>query len=142
MSYRKGPRRQLTAAQQAASEERRQRMQAIAGKIAAMPEDARAALAAQCPIVTIEGRALSIHNACMVAVQCPNATIVGGFQQWRKAGRFVRKGEHGLAIWIPKLKTGDDAPADAESAERWFILGTVFDVSQTDAQDAPMEVAS
>ena len=79
-------------------------------------------------ITTIEGRRLSIFNSCLVLSQRP-ATIVGGFQQWRRAGRIVHKGEHGIAIWIP---TGTEAEPDHEDERQRFILGTVFDITQTD----------
>lgn len=129
--------RTLTAEQAAARDERRGRMRAIAKQISAMSEEQRQALAARCPVATIEGRTLSLHNQCMVATQLPSATVVGGFRQWITAGRAVRKGEHGLAIWVPiGKKTGENQPVDnhlstSEAERPGFILGTVFDISQT-----------
>lgn len=104
-----------------------------------MSDAARAELAAQLPgLVTVEGRALSFKNTCLVAVQKPDATMVGGFRQWLKAGRCVAKGSVGLMIWVPTGKRDSEAPAAAdketggEDGERpGFIMGTVFDVSQT-----------
>jgi hypothetical protein len=121
--------RQITEAQRVASEERRARLRQIAKSIAEMPEAERAALAARISPVTVEGRTLSLHNACMVAMQSPSATVLGGFQQWKQAGRQVRKGEHGIGIWIPRFE-GKAAEDAGELAG--FIFGTVFDVSQTD----------
>ena len=43
----------------------------------------------------------SFHNVCLIAAQCPTATRVAGFQTWRTMGRFVRKGEKGIAILAP-----------------------------------------
>ena len=40
----------------------------------------------------------SFHNLCLITIQCPTATRVAGFQAWRTMGRFVRKGEKGIAI--------------------------------------------
>jgi antirestriction protein ArdC len=101
-----------------------------------MPEADRKAFAAKCPVIaTIEGHALSPVNTCLIAMQSPGATIVGGFRQWLKAGRVVRKGEHGLSLWIPKTPKKDDAAQPGESSssdEIHFLMGTVFDVSQTE----------
>src|SRR5262249_5129698 len=52
--------------------------------------------------------ALSAFNSCLVLRQLPNASMVGGFRQWLDKGRAVRKGEHGLMIWLP-TKGKDDA---------------------------------
>ena len=125
-------RRPLTAAQQAASDARRAGFREVARKVAAMPEAERAALAARISPATIEGHALSVHNACLVWMQRPGATILGGFRQWLAAGRQVRKGEHGLMVWAPTAsKRG---PVDAADEERvGFVPITLFDITQTDA---------
>ena len=44
----------------------------------------------------------SWHNVCLIASQRPTATRVAGFQAWRTMGRFVRKGEKGIAINWPR----------------------------------------
>ena len=130
-------RRNLTESERAARDQRREAFRSLASKVAAMPEAERAELSQRLPLVTVEGHALSCFNACLVAMQRPTASIVGGFAQWIKAGRVVRKGEHGLALWVP-LKPGkreDDRHGDTPGAgakRMGFIMGTVFDVSQTD----------
>lgn len=102
----------------------------FARQIGMMDEGQRATLAASLPaITTIEGRTLSVHNQCLLASQCPTATIVGGFRQWLKAGRVVRKGEHGHNLWVPCMRSANDN-ADQDQ-KPGFIIGTVFDVSQT-----------
>ena len=123
-------RRQLTDEQIAARDARRARFSALATQVGAMSETERAQLAASIMPTTIEGRPLSVHNACLIAIQCPTATLVGGFNQWIKAGRYVRKGEHGLMIWAPAKprETTDQTETDKPK----FIMVTVFDVSQTD----------
>lgn len=121
--------------QQAQSEARRARFRTLAQRIAELSPDERTALAARMNTTTIEGHAVSVHNACLVAAQNPAATILGGFHQWLKAGRQVRKGEHGLMIWAPRMvgRTRGDELTDATPGERrGFIMVTVFDVSQTD----------
>jgi hypothetical protein len=141
-------RRQPTEAQRAAAAERRERFKALAARVASMSEDERTALVMKLgAIVTCEGHALSAFNSCLVLTQFPGSSMVGGFHQWRAKGRKVRKGEHGLMIWIPtgrKDGTNEAAPiaegdGDEESGKRTgFIMGTVFDVSQTEpALDGP-----
>ena len=43
----------------------------------------------------------SWHNQMLIWRQKPDASFVGGFQTWLKCGRFVRKGEKGIAILAP-----------------------------------------
>jgi hypothetical protein len=67
--------------------------------------------------------------------QLPTASMVGGFRQWLDKGRAVKKGEHGLMIWIPTK--GKEKPTAEEVEQETnrpnFVMGTVFDVSQTEA---------
>jgi hypothetical protein len=141
-------RRQPTEAQRAAAAERRERFKALAARVAAMSEDERTALVLRLgAIVTCEGHALSAFYSCLVLTQLPAASMVGGFHQWRAKGRKVKKGEHGLMIWIPtgrKDGTANAAPiAEGEAGEEngkrtGFVMGSVFDVSQTGpALDGP-----
>jgi hypothetical protein len=102
----------------------------LARQIAQLSDEQRAALAMQCPVTTCEGHTLSIRNQALIALQFPAATLVGGFRQWLKAGRAVRKGEHGFMIWIA---SGGDVKEDGTADETRFLIGTIFDVSQTDA---------
>ena len=70
-----------------------------------MSEDERTALVMRLgAIVTCEGHALSAFNSCLVLTQFPTASMVGGFHQWQPKGRKVKKGEHGLMIWIPTAR--------------------------------------
>ena len=130
--------RNLTPEQQAKSDARRAQFKALAQQIGSMTEIQQVQLASSMvTTLTVEGRALSLHNACLLACQCPHATLVGGFQQWIKAGRVVRKGEHGLMIWAPAKRAEDPNRRPGEMSSRddrpGFIMVTVFDVSQTDA---------
>lgn len=109
--------------------ERKARFADLSRKIAALDDVQRAQLAAAMPVVTVAGHALSAHNACMIAMQCASATVVGGFKQWLAAGRCVRKGEHGMMILVPTAKKD---PETGEPGKTYFIPGYVFDVSQTE----------
>ncbi len=132
--------RQATQEQQHAAAERRAKFRNLAKQLSAMPKAQREAIAAKLPaIATVEGRMLSPFNMCLVAAQFPAATVVGGFRQWLKAGRVVRKGEHGMCLWVPFMAKRGDAGAEQDQAEQAgevkFGMGTVFDVSQTEPRE-------
>jgi hypothetical protein len=115
--------------------ERRQKMRELAKRISSMSAEERAQLAAQFPIATIEGKLLSPYNTAFIISQKPGATVVGGIRQWRAAGRYISGGKGcGLALWIPTgAKRNGDAPEEVseEGDTVRFLLGTVFDVSDT-----------
>ncbi len=140
--------RTLSPALKSKSDERKARFRTLAKQIADMTDAQRAELAAKVVgLANIEGRSLSLYNSCFIASQCPTATIVGGFRQWLNAGRCVRKGETGLMIWVPIFKKSDNgqdagtSDAKAKPDDTRFLIGTVFDVSQTDELPAVVEVA-
>lgn len=129
--------RTLTAEQIAARDSRRSAFRELCRKIKAFSTVEMAQWqAAAAGIMTVDGRTLSDHNMILCYFQRAGVTVVGGFRQWLKAGRAVRKGEHGLMIWVPigAPKAADDgAVAVSDSGEKpGFITGTVFDVTQTD----------
>ena len=127
--------KKLTADQEAQKQARHDRFRTFVKKVAEMQQGERDALASKMlGCITVEGHPLSPRNTCLLALQCPGATIVGGFRQWIKQGRCVRKGEHGQMIWVPSTKTkaGTDG---SEQSDTFFLIGTVFDVSQTQALD-------
>ena len=82
----------------------------------------------------------SMHNVCLILSQRPMATRVAGFHTWRTVGRFVRKGEKGIAILAPIVRRRRDETADEESRVIvGFRTAYVF-VAQTDGAPLP-EVA-
>jgi len=119
-----------TESQKQAAKERREKLAAMAKQIAAMPPEDRAKLAAQ-GVATIEGHALSLKNAMLLMMQRAQVSVVGGFQQWRQAGRVVRKGEKALALWIPVSRKETDE-SGAETVNPGFRIANVFDISQTE----------
>ncbi len=132
--------RQLTPEQTAARDAKRARFQATVKKVADMPEAERAQLATQCgAVLTVEGRALSVTNTILCFLQRPGVSVVGGFRQWIRAGRCVRKGEHGLTIWIPLGVKANEAGETGDGAR--FGTASVFDVSQTCELEADHPVA-
>ncbi len=66
---------------------------------------------------------------------------MAGFHRWKELGRWVRKGERGLAIFAPcryRTKVEDDS-GDEKSLQqiRGFRVVYVFDISQTEGDDLP-----
>ncbi|MGE5053548.1 MAG: ArdC-like ssDNA-binding domain-containing protein [Acidobacteriota bacterium] len=82
----------------------------------------------------------SWHNQMLIWRQCPHASFVGGFHTWQKCGRYVRRGEKGIAILAPmffKDKTKATDGSDTENIRIWFKVVYVFDISQTDGSPLP-----
>lgn len=130
-----------TAEQKAAAQAKRDRVRQLVKQFAALPEAARIEFANQhAKIKTVEGRELSQVNTMLVYSQLPGASLVGGFSQWKKNGRAVRKGEHGAAIYVPCSRKQADDQQDGEQQANaegvYFTCGTVFDIGQTDQIDA------
>ena len=142
-------RKEPTPEQKEKARERREKFRALAKQLADMPEAERAKLTIRLgAVVTVEGHALSLANTMLLLMQHPSVSVVGGFHQWIKAGRAVRKGEHGAMIWVPLKDRQNatetvEAPPTIEKTEakkdRRFIVGTVFDISQTDAVETHNE---
>jgi antirestriction factor ArdC-like protein len=83
----------------------------------------------------------SFNNHLMIFLQRPDATLVAGFNRWKTLGRFVKKGEKGIAIFAPcKYKTKVESDDDEEKSVqqvRGFRVVHVFDISQTEGEDLP-----
>ena len=114
------------------TQERKAQLKQLRQRLANLSESEKQALAARGMIVTVQGRTLSLHNTILVYLQANgNApTVIGGYHQWKLAGRQVRKGEHGYTIWFP-LGSKDDNGDLVGSPERFFST-TVFDITQTE----------
>jgi hypothetical protein len=84
----------------------------------------------------------SINNVLLIQSQRPGPTHVAGFATWRQLGRFVRRGEKGIAILVPLVyrrreedaSGSDTSECDAVRTVAGFKTGYVFDVSQTDGE--------
>lgn len=88
----------------------------------------------------------SFGNTVLIYLQNPEATYVKGFKAWNKLGRYVRKGEKGIAILAPcfrkvtTFKEPDDKTVyndeAGEKEERrvigGFRIAYVFDLAQTE----------
>jgi hypothetical protein len=139
MSFKK---HEPTQEQKEAAAAKRAAFKELCKRIADMSDEQRAAMADKMgAVVTVEGHALSGTNTLLVLYQYSTPTIVGGFQQWKKNGRKVKKGEHGLSIWIPKTEKADPNKQPGEMSLKdldvHFFMGYVFDIGQTEPMDAP-----
>jgi antirestriction protein ArdC len=77
-------------------------------------------------------------NVMMILAQKPDAKQIAGVRTWNRLGRFVRKGEKGIAIFAPMRFKAEEEPAGGEEAGRiGFRVVHVFDISQTDGQPLP-----
>ncbi|HBA73053.1 MAG TPA: hypothetical protein DCZ63_12955 [Geobacter sp.] len=130
--------RHVTDEQRAVAQEKRQRMRELAKRISGMTPEQQAQAIGSTSITTIAGHALSVHNQLMVMYQGCKASVVGGFDQWRKADRIVRKGEHGYGIWVPigapKLEEGK--PQTTDAGDLHFALASIFGIDQTEGVTA------
>ncbi len=92
----------------------------------------------------------SLNNCILIAIQCPEATMVAGYKMWQKEfDRQVKKGEKALRILAPikrKFTRKVKDPVTGEEKEEEVRYNTyrpvpVFDISQTEGKDLP-EIAS
>lgn len=76
----------------------------------------------------------SLHNICLIIAQRPSATRGAGFHTWRTLGRFVRKGEKGIAIMAPIIaRRREDANEDESRTIVGFRAAYVFDELSRDS---------
>ena len=117
----------------------RAQLRKVAERVSSMPPEEQSALAAEYGTRTAEGHPLSTYNTLFLAFQAGRPLAqVGGFQQWKRVGRMVRKGEHACGyIWVPVRPkgngNGDETEAIHEPDELRFLAAPVFDVTQTEA---------
>lgn len=83
----------------------------------------------------------SLGNALLIAFQRPDATHVAGYGTWKRLGRQVKQGEHGIRILAPivRRKQKEDRKNDAEDEEDAvaFRGACVFDIAQTEGKSLP-----
>lgn len=80
----------------------------------------------------------SLGNQLLIALQKPEATYVAGYHAWLKMGRYVKKGERGIAIMVPHVRKVETEQGEEEKRITSFGTGRVFDLSQTDGEPLPM----
>jgi len=114
-------------------QEKKEKIIQIRKTLSEMTEEQRQAIADKFGIVTVEGHLLTSHNQCFLVAQSEiNFSIVGEFLQWKKAGRVVRKGEHGFLIFVPLKTKQENSEMFSDDEDIKFYTVTVFDISQTE----------
>jgi antirestriction protein ArdC len=80
----------------------------------------------------------SFSNCYLIWLQCPLASYVMGYQQWKALGRQVRRGETGIAIIAPitKKREGEEKQYDLVG----YKSAVIFDISQTDGDALELPV--
>jgi len=117
--------------------ERKERIATLRTKLSNLSKEEKQALASKGIITTIEGRAMSINNTLLLYIQSNGTTptVVGGYNQWKQAGRQIQRGAHGFMIWFPIGNKDKDTGNILEASK--FFTGTVFDISQTELIGEP-----
>lgn len=79
----------------------------------------------------------SVKNAILVTAQRPGATRLAAFADWQRDGISINKGEKGISILVPK---GQYSRGNGSKGTR-YIVGKVFDISQTSAMSVERPAA-
>ena len=66
----------------------------------------------------------TVRNSMLVMAQNRSVSLLKSFDDWKKAGRSIKKGATGIRISVPN-----------ESGESMFRIESVFDVSQTEGKE-------
>ncbi|QNK82613.1 ArdC-like ssDNA-binding domain-containing protein [Nakamurella sp. PAMC28650] len=88
----------------------------------------------------------SFANQLLIMSQRPDATRVMGYKQWPRVNRYVRKGEKGIAILAPLVRTEKTEDEHGKESKTRTVIGFrvvyVFDVSQTDGEPLASDLPS
>ena len=114
-------------------EEKKTRIKELMSKISQLSDEQKQMLVEKLGITNPEGHILTGRNQALLYFQAEGnpLSVVGGFQQWQKYGRVVRKGEHGYLIAVPANNKKNDENADSDDPT-FFLWKAVFDISQTE----------
>jgi antirestriction protein ArdC len=79
----------------------------------------------------------SPFNVWLILMEKPTASVVAGFHKWITMKRYVRKGEHGIAILAPVFVPDENENGEQVEKLVGFKTVYVFDISQTDGEPLP-----
>ena len=75
----------------------------------------------------------SFNNCMLILMQRPDAAQVAGFNTWKQMGRNVRKGEKGISILAPLVRSVESSSdGETERTLSGFRTVAVFDIAQTE----------
>lgn len=85
----------------------------------------------------------SIGNQLLAAMQCAERGLplgpLASFQAWKGKGRYVRRGERALWLWMPltvkRTVTGDDGRDETETITRFALKPHWFVYAQTEGRE-------
>lgn len=77
----------------------------------------------------------SMNNILLATIQRPNFTLLAGFNEWRKRGRYVKRGERSIRILAPMVKKIKEKNGDETSIIRGFKTVSIFDLEQTEGKE-------
>ena len=85
----------------------------------------------------------SIRDRILIRRQCPSASDVRSFEDWKKIGRNVQYGSHGIHILVPELvKSRKPVRRNVDGSVEYgiheqirFGCDMVFDISQTEGKE-------
>ena len=77
-------------------------------------------------------------NALLIYAQCPHATRLGSFEDWKKEQAYIRKGEKGIRIYV--RSPGKEDP-QTHRVKYFYNVEHRFDISQTNARPQQEETA-
>ncbi len=114
---------------------KKQKIQAIFQSVKDLTPEQKEQIILSMLVKNPEGHLLSGKNMLLLnrqaAIYNPEISfsVVGGFNQWQKHNRKVKKGESGFYIAIPSKKQEKQTETNDEV---FFFFKAVFDVSQTE----------
>jgi hypothetical protein len=84
----------------------------------------------------------SFNNTILIYMQNPHATLVKGFREWKKHGRYMKKGAKAIKVLAPLIgKKKEKEESEKEDEKKKVLYGfryvNVFDVASTDGKDLP-----
>ncbi|WP_046517705.1 ArdC-like ssDNA-binding domain-containing protein, partial [Bacillus sp. SA1-12] len=85
----------------------------------------------------------SFNNTVLIYSQKADATLVKGFNEWKKDGRIVKKGEKAIKILAPLIRKQREEKKEENEGEKekkvlyGFRYVNVFDLSQTEGKEIP-----
>lgn len=102
----------------------------------------------------------SFQNCILIGLQCPYASLVTTYPKWKKLNKQVKKGEHGIKIFVPIRKVVDIETKQKDengnilkdefgneivrTEQRTYLkykIGNVFDISQTEQMKGKKELS-